>query len=575
MKKRCRQALVGLAILLFAFPLLAQPPDTLWTKIYARPGPDVAYSVTETSDGYYLVAGYTGFGAGIQYGWLLKLDKDGDTLWSKPFGGTGYDGLHAVIEASDGGYLAVGFTESFGAGVKDVYIIKTDSDGNQEWTKTYGGGLQDVGYAACRTTGGYVITGYIDGPSGWVKGDAWILKIDEAGDTLWTRRYGGSGEDYCICIREITDGFIMSGVNSMSGSKDAWLVKIDAAGEVLWTKTYGKSAEDVGYGVGLAHDGGYVITGYVDGTGEWTPGDLWLLKTDDAGDTLWTKTYSAGSENFGFDIYPTTDGGYVIGGLKGTNSGDLWILKTDGAGDTTWTGAWGGYTRDNALSLCITSDGGYLAAGMRMPGAVPDLYLVKTRPVLELTAPNGGENLVAETPYTIRWHVENSPQPPHSFRVLFSSDGGASYEDTIASDISPEDTSYNWPVPGDLGNTCRIKVELLDASSEVIAEDESEANFIIGPGVQEKNLASSPFMISVHASSITYHLPIGREVNLAIYDPAGRRVRTLCDGFQNQGTHTLTWDGCDDSGESLPAGVYFLEFTAGEFSQTARMVIVR
>ena len=159
--------LAVIATVFLSATLFAQGPDTWWTRVYGASGPEVAYSVTETSDGHYLTAGYTGFGAGNQDGWLLKLDKTGDTLWAKPFGGTGYDGLHCVVEASDGGYLAVGFTESFGAGVKDVYIIKTDSDGNQEWTKTYGGGLQDVGYAACRTSGGYVICGYIDGFSDW------------------------------------------------------------------------------------------------------------------------------------------------------------------------------------------------------------------------------------------------------------------------------------------------------------------------------------------------------------------------------------------------------------------------
>lgn len=573
-KQRYNRILTGMVLVVLALPLLAQGPDTLWTRVYGAGGPEVAYSVTETSDGYYLAAGYTGFGAGNQDGWLLKLDKTGDTLWAKPFGGTGYDGLHCVVEASDGGYLAVGFTESFGAGVKDVYIIKTDSDGNQEWTKTYGGGLQDVGYAACRTSGGFVICGYIDGFSDWGKGDAWILKIDDAGDTLWTRRYGGAGEDYCICIREITDGFIMSGVNSASGGKDAWLVKINEEGDTLWTRTYGKAAEDVGYGVGLAHDGGYVITGYVDGTGSWTPGDLWLLRTDDAGDTLWTKIYSAGIENFGFDVYPTTDGGYVIGGLKGSGTGDLWILKTDGAGDTTWTGAWGGPTRDDALSLCITSDGGYLAAGLTMVGSVPDLYLVKTRPILELTSPNGGENLVAGTLYTIRWHVENTPQPPHCFRLLYSSDGGASYGDTIASDISPKDTAYGWPVPGDLGNTCRIKVELLYGPSQVIAEDASEANFIIGSGVEESEPACSLPWIEASGSTISYYLPSSKEVNIAIYDPLGRRVRTLVDERQSAGTHTVAWDGKDDVGNPLSSGFYFMRFEVDGFRETARLVLL-
>lgn len=555
------------AALFFSTSLFGQRPDTLWTKIYASPGPDVAYSVIETSDAYYLTAGYTGFGAGGQDGWLLKLNNSGDTLWSKPWGGTGYDGLHAVIEASDGGYLLVGFTESFGAGGKDVYLIKTDSDGNQVWTKTYGGSLQDVGYAGCVTSGGYVICGYIDGPFDWTKGDLWILKIDESGDTLWTRRYGGVGEDYCISVRSLSSGYIMSGVNSASGGKDAWLVSIDDAGDTLWTSSFGDAGEDVAYGVNLSHDGGYVITGYVDGTGAWTPGNLWIIKTDSDGNEEWRKTYSAGPENFGFEIHPTTDGGYVIGGLKGTNSGDLWILKIDDLGDTIWTGAWGSVYRENALSLYPTSDGGYLAAGMTMPGAAPDLYLVKTRPVLELTSPNGGENLQAGGFYTIRWHVENTPQPPHSFRLLYSSDGGASYDNTIASDISPEDTSYEWTVPTEQSESCRIKIQLHDGFFDVIAEDESEANFIIGPGVEESDTDGLLPWIEVNGNTISYYLPASGIARIEVYDACGTRVAVLVHGYRDAGYYTLRW-------QSGTCGVYFFRFSAPGVRQAFKITVV-
>jgi len=571
MNSRCVVVHAVLAFLVVSTNITALPPDTLWTKIYSSSGADVAYSVTETSDGYYLVAGYTGFGAGGQDCWLLKLDNldnNGDTLWAKTFGGSGYDGAHRVIEAHDGGYLVVGFTESFGAGGKDLYIIKTDTNGTPQWTKTYGYELQDVGYAACKSTDGYYICGYRDGPIGWTKGDLWILEIDESGDTLWTKQYGKAGEDYCISIRKASPGFILSGTTVFSGGggKNAWLVRIDDEGDTIWTKTYGGSQEDVAYGVNITSDGGYILTGYVDGTGAWTAGDMWFIKTDDEGDTLWTKRYGSAGEDFGFDVYETADGGYITGGMRATNSGNLWIVKTDASGDTLWTGVYGGAGQQSALSLCPTSDGGYLAAGMSMPGSTPDLYLVKTIPVLELVAPNGGENLSAGSSYTIRWLVENYPEPPHFYIISYSTDGGESYQ-TIASEISPQDTALEWTVVGELSATCRIKIELLDGFYDVIAEDESDANFIIGPGIDESPLSELRPNFDVAGNQISYYLPMSGYVSLVVYDVCGRSLARLVDGHSDAGYHSLRW-------RSETNGVYFVRFTAPGIRQTTKIIEV-
>lgn len=567
--------LIMLGISITSYPLVAQSPDTLWTRTYGGAGSEVAYSVIETSQGYYLATGYTtSFGAGDQDAWLLKMDKDGDTIWAVTFGGAAYDGTHHVLEAADGGYLLVGFTESFGQGAKDVYLVKTDAHGNEEWNKTYGGALQDVGYAGCVAPGGYMICGYIDGPSGWTKGDLWVLKIDESGDTSWTTRYGGAGEDFGTSIRPLDEGFIMSGVNSASGSKDLWLVKLNQSGDTMWTRIYGGAGEDVGYGVNVSPHGGHVVTGYVDGTGAWTPGDLWLLKTDDAGDTTWSKTYSAGDENFGFDIYPTTDGGYAIGGLKGLGAGDLWILKTDEAGDTTWTGAWGGIGRDNALSMYVTSDGGYLAGGLSIQGASPALYLVKTRPVLDLISPNGGENLAAGSPYIVRWHVENTSLPPHSFTLLYSTDGGESYDSIIAAEISPQDTSYEWTVPGLECQTCRVKVQLHDGFFDIVAEDESDDNFVVGASIAEFKPTKSSLWIQVESDNLSYHIPCEGHVRVSVFDITGQNRRTLVKSWHGAGTHSLTWDGLDGAGLRLPPGVYFVCLESGKSKQVTKFVIL-
>jgi hypothetical protein len=366
--------------------LFGNPPDTAWTRTYGGVDVDVAYSVCQTSDGGYVATGYTfSFGAGLQDAYLVKTNSTGDTLWTRTFGGGSMDGTHFVREVSDHGYVLAGYTESYGGGGKNVYLIKTDSVGVAEWTRTYSTSLMDVSYAFCETPDtGYIFIGYKNGPSGWVKGDLWILKTDATLDTVWTKTYGGPGEDYGVTIKQTLDGnYIIAGITSSFGpnGKNAWIVKIDSNGDTLWTKVYGHNLEDVGYGICCTSDSGYIVAGYINGTGQWTAGDLWLLKTDLNGDTLWTKVYGTGGEDYGWDVYQTSDAGYVIAGRR---ANDMWLLRTDAAGDTVWTESYGGAGTESALALDTTSDGGYILGGYTTSfgHGSNDFWLVKTEPDL-------------------------------------------------------------------------------------------------------------------------------------------------------------------------------------------------
>lgn len=362
--------------------LHAQVPDTTWARTYGGSNIDVAYSACETSDGGYVATGYTfSFGAGQQDVYLVKTNSAGDTMWTTTFGGTAMDGAHFVRQVPDGGYVIAAYTESFGGGGKNMFLIKTDSNGTAEYTRTYSTPLMDVAYAFCETPdGGYIFVGYKNGPSGWYKGDLWILKTDATLDTLWTRTYGVAGEDYGISIKPTLDScYIIAGVTSPSGNKDLWLVKVDISGDIVWQKTYGYALEDVAYGVSPTQDSGYIITGYVDGIGQWTAGDLWLLKTDGQGDTLWTQRYGGPGEDFGFDVYPAYNNGYAIAGRR---AADIWFLRMDSLGDTLGTRIYGGAGTESALSLYPTSDGGYIIGGYTesFGSGSNDFWLLKIAP---------------------------------------------------------------------------------------------------------------------------------------------------------------------------------------------------
>jgi len=249
---------------------------------------DYAEAVEQTSDGGYIVAGYTtSFGAGIQDVYLIKTDSLGDTLWTRTYGGGSSDLARAVQQTTDGGYIVVGETISFGAGSYDVYLIKTNSNGDTLWTRTYGGGTWDFGYAVEQTTdGGYIVTGYTRSFGAGLD-DVYLIKTDSLGNMLWTKTYGGADFDHGYAVRQTTDsGYMVAGyTNSFgAGSYDVYLIKTNANGDTLWTKTYGGGGWDEAYAVRQTTDGGYIVAGYAGSFGAGA-GDVYLIKTDANGNS--------------------------------------------------------------------------------------------------------------------------------------------------------------------------------------------------------------------------------------------------------------------------------------------------
>ena len=348
--------------------------EALWTKTFGGSDYDGGYSVQQTSDGGYIIAGMTdSYGAGEHDVWLIKTDESGDTLWTKTFGGSEGDAGGCVQQTSDGGYVVVGYTRSYSAGDYDVWLIKTDESGDTLWTKTFGGSDSDVGNSVQQTSdGGYIIAGitefYGAGEPFWWNQDVWLIKTDESGNTLWTKTFGGSGEDWGISVQQTTDGgYIITGrmESYLTAPEDVWLIKTDVLGDTLWTKTYGGSGDDGGSSVQQTTDGGYIIAGGTESYGAGNS-DVWLIKTDALGDTLWTKTFGGNGKEYGGSVQQTSDGGYIIEGSTesyGAGNSDVWLIKTDASGDEVWTKTFGGSDWDGGGSVQQTFDGGYIVTG--------------------------------------------------------------------------------------------------------------------------------------------------------------------------------------------------------------------
>ena len=315
--------------------------------------------------------------------YAMKTNSQGDTLWTRTYGGNGVSKAYSIKQTIDGGYVIAGMTNSFGAGGWDMYAVKTDAQGDTLWTHTYGGSYDDYAYDAEQTTdGGYVIAGYTAsfGAGGC---DFYVVKTNSDGDTLWTRTYGGTGNDLAYAIELTTDGgyVVAGGTESFgAGSFDFYVVKTNSQGDTMWTRTYGGSEEERANSIQQTSDGGYVIAGLTDSSAYGYP--LYVVKTNSQGDTLWTRTYGAVGE-FTTPIRQTTDGGYVIAGtLFSAGYVDFYVVRTNGQGDTLWTRTYGGSNWDYAYSIQQTTDGGYVIAGAKSPleGGASDFYVVKTGP---------------------------------------------------------------------------------------------------------------------------------------------------------------------------------------------------
>jgi hypothetical protein len=330
---------------------------------------DGAFSIIQSSDGGYVVAGWTrSFGAGGYDIYVLKLDSWGNVQWTKTIGGSAEDYAFSIIQSSDGGYVVAGFTESFGAGGRDIYVVKLDSWGNVQWTKTIGGSSVDVALSIIQSSdGGYVVAGFTEsfGAGGY---DIYVLKLDSWGNVQWTKTIGGSDDDTAVSIIQSSDGgYAVAGwtYSFGAGGRDIYVVKLDSWGNVQWTKTIGGSDDDGAVSIIQSSDGGYAVAGrtYSFGAGDY---DIYVVKLDSWGNVQWTKTIGGSDDDEAYSIIRSSDGGYAVAGWTssfGAGWSDIYVVKLDSWGNVQWTKTIGGGSVDGAFSIIQSSDGGYAVAG--------------------------------------------------------------------------------------------------------------------------------------------------------------------------------------------------------------------
>ncbi|MGA1864034.1 MAG: PQQ-binding-like beta-propeller repeat protein [bacterium] len=324
----------------------SKPDETIvWGKTFGGKHIDKSYSISQTSDGGYIVAGETfSSGSGKADAYVIKLDSKGKKVWEETFGGKEIDNASCIQQTSDGGYIIAGSTQSFGAGKADAYVIKLDNKGEKVWEKTFGGKELDSAQSIQEISkGGYILAGTTYSlRSG--KGDAYIVKLDEKGNKVWEKTFKGNDTARAHSVKQVSDGgYIFAGTtySFTSGGGEAYIVRLDSKGNKVWEKMFGEKGRGLANDIKQVSDGGYIVAGQT-ASGEPDKTAAYIIKLDNKGNKEWDKKF----ETKDLDAESFVSGKE----LKGAN----------------------------ANSIIQTSDGGYIVAiYIYSKTRIEDAYIIK------------------------------------------------------------------------------------------------------------------------------------------------------------------------------------------------------
>jgi len=403
-----------LLIILNPLTGFSQAPAIQWQKSYGGSLNEYAYSMEQTTDGGYVVAGYASSNDGNVTGthnspypdyWVVKLDNNGVLQWQKTLGGSNNDLAYSIAQTMDGGYILAGWSSSVNGDVTghhgstandDYWVVKIDETGNLQWQKSLGGlDIDDARSIIQTSDGGYMVVGYsysnnYDVTDSHGGGDMWAVKLNNTGAIEWQKSLGGSSYDMALAVQETSGGYVIAGSTTSNDGDvtgfhgggwlfgDYWIVKINTDGDILWQKALGGSGEEVAMAIEPTSDGGYIVAGSSnsndgDVSGNHGDNDYWIVKIDNLGEIEWQKSLGGSNEDTATDVKQTTDGGYIVSGMTKSNDGDVtgnhggendyWIVKLDNLGEIEWQKSLGGGGYDFSYGIRQDADGGYVIAG--------------------------------------------------------------------------------------------------------------------------------------------------------------------------------------------------------------------
>ena len=366
--------IAGLRLLEIALPMLTMlsPPDSVWTLAVGGTGDERCYSIAQASNQTTIAAGRTAsFGAGELDGWLLAVD-DGDTLWSRSYGGADEDAFEHIEETAEGGFIVGGFTRSWGAGQRDFWLMNMDSTGNPIYSRTYGGRESDVMTSLLPLHEGGILLAGNTRSFGSGDADCWLVKVNNQGDSLWSHTYGGTSfDDSHVVIPVSTGGFLLIGHTSSFDNSpySGWIVRVGSEGDSLWSRTLGGHSSDRLWAGYENSQGDFLLAGSTDLKGAGGQ-DYWLVRTDSLGNALWDRTYGGPADDICYRMCATNDGGAILAGNTysyGSGASDIWILRVSAKGDSLWSTTVGGESVYEGWAMLTKEESIWIGGFMTSP----------------------------------------------------------------------------------------------------------------------------------------------------------------------------------------------------------------
>ncbi len=588
---------------LIMLPTIVWAQDTLWTKTFGGLTVSTGHVVIQTSDEGYLAAGMISAPSGEHYDcYLVKTDSSGQLQWERKQGGESDEYVTDIHETSDG-YIYCGFTTSFGAGGQDVYLVKVDNIGNTIWSKTYGGvGSELAASMQLTDDGGYILAGRTQGSFGpAIK--ILVIKTDYQGEIEWLETYGNNISIASSIKKAGDEGYIIAGYRNA----DAYLVRINQQGDLLWDRTYGGNGDENAEDIEVTSDNGFVFTGWTDSYGAGSY-DCFLTKTDFSGEVIWSRTYGGESWDDAFSVAETDDGGYVMTGWTqsfGARFFDIYILRMDSVGDTLWTRKYGLDGQDESYSIRQTSDGGYIVTGI-LDGEFSNMWLLKLygEQSNQLTI-----NIIPENPPIV---VPAGSSFTYTGEITNNTDGDLTTDIWIVVDVPGY--GYLGPVyrinnltlqPFEtltqISNAQEIPMDAPAGSYEYIAFcgdypnsiiDSAYFNFVVTPpkssgyetwavtdhaktasnqlttgGFELVSISPNPFNSSTR---IEFTTPSLEYTEITIVNIHGQIVDTIHSGLIPPGNHVISWNA-----SKFSSGIYFFRIQNNEWTISERILLIK
>lgn len=473
--------LVIIIQLIFIISLLLSqnPPDTLWTNTFGGDLPDYAVTVQQTFDeGFISLSKTSSFGAGYSDIWLIKTDEEGNEQWQQTFGGTETEYAGDIKQTADGGYIIVGTTESYGSDYNKIWLIKTDEFGNELWSQLYGN-FDNRGNSVIQTSdGGYIIAG-----ATWITGnnnyfDALLIKTDANGNEEWSHTYGSTFWDEAINIQQNENNeYLICGLH---GESQGWFFKTDSDGSMIWSQSF--SVLDYNYIVQFIEtsDQGYILTGNTYSA----EGDILVIKTDVNGNEEWMQTIDGSDYDISSSICEAVTDGYIIAGSTNMNNyGEIWLINIDEEGEEIWNQTYS-YGAASSSSSIQYIDDGYIVAGSFLPV-------------------------------------------------------GSEFMSCLIMRLNSEEVTYD--------------------ENLIHCENYKLDNF------------PNPFNPS---TTIKFSLQNDSKIELIIYNIKGQKIKTLAHNDFTKGSHSIIWNGGDESGNLVSSGIYLYKLNVNGKNEVAKKCLL-